>query len=190
VTLLVLSAGAAALEVVRLRGIDIVRVPSVTAPAVRALDLGERVSLAEARRLGALVPADPLLARPDEVYLRGTPTTLQIHFAYRPRPGLPAGPTGYGALVGQFAGELDVALLGKGVGPGARIEEVRVDGARGVWIEGETHFFFYRDASGDIVQETLRLAGNTLLWERDGRLLRIEAQVSKADALRLAASVP
>jgi len=48
--------------------------------------------------------------------------------------------------------------------------------------------FFYRDASGIIQTETLRLAGNTLIWEQDGVTFRLEAQVSREDALRIAAS--
>ena len=107
---------------------------------------------------------------------------------YGPRPGLPAGPTGHGALVGQFQGALDATLLGKSAGPATRIERTTVGSAPAIWIEGEAHFFFYRDPAGNILQETLRLAGNTLLWQRDGQLLRLEAQVSRERALEVAAS--
>jgi hypothetical protein len=37
--------------------------------------------------------------------------------------------------------------------------------------------------------EQVRLAGNVLLWERGTRTLRLEADVSKAEALAIAASV-
>ncbi len=188
-TLLVIGAGATATEVIRLRGVDVFRVPAVSAPPLSSLDLGVRASLATAQALvkPLHLSSDPVFAMPDEIYLRREGNG-QASFVYAPRPGLPPGPTGHGALVTQFRGILDAALIGKGVGPGSRVENVRVGDAPGIWIEGEAHFFFYRDANGNIHQETLRLAGNTLLWERDGQLLRLEAQVSKSRALEIAAS--
>ncbi|TPW12697.1 MAG: hypothetical protein FD127_2476, partial [Acidimicrobiaceae bacterium] len=36
--------------------------------------------------------------------------------------------------------------------------------------------------------DTLRLATNTLLWERDGIVLRIEADISRDEAARIAVS--
>ena len=186
-TLLVIGAGVTAAEVIRVRGVDVFRVPAVSAPARQPLDLGERSSL-DAVRAVALVSSDPAFARPDEVYARRSAAGEQVYFAYYPRAGLPAGPTGYGALVGQFAASLDVSLIGKGVGPGTTVENVTVGGEPGIWIEGESHFFFYRDARGDIHQETLRLAGNTLLWEHKGKLVRLEAQVSRSRALEIASS--
>jgi hypothetical protein len=188
-TLLVIGAGATATELIRVRGVDVFRVPAVSAPPVMRLDLGTPATLGSLPA-GArpLVSSDPVLGAPDEVYHREGPTGTQVSFAYRARPGLPAGPTGYGALVAQLPGSLDTSLIGKGVGPGTRVETLRVGAASGIWIEGESHFFFYRGAGGDIHQESLRLAGNTLLWERDGVLLRLEAQVSRLRALEIAAS--
>ena len=47
---------------------------------------------------------------------------------------------------------------------------------------------FVPAGAGNPQAETLRLAGNTLLWEQDGVTFRLEAQVSRDDALRIAAS--
>lgn len=188
-TLLVIGAGATAADMVRLRGVEVFRVPGVTAPPRQALELGDRVTLESARVIAQpLVSTDPAFARPDEVYMRKSQVGEQVYFAYHPAPGLPAGPSGYGAIVGQFIARLDASLIGKGVGPGTKVESVRVGDEPGIWIEGESHFFFYRDARGDIHQESLRLAGNTLLWEYRGKLIRLEAQVSKARALEIAGS--
>lgn len=188
-TLLVLAGGAAAVEVVRLRGVDVFRVPAISVPPRKALDLGERATLAAAQAV--LRPlyqsSDPVFSAPEEIYVRREGSG-QVSFVYVPRAGLPAGPTGHGALVSQFRGVLDAALIGKGVGPGTRVENLRVGDAPAIWIEGEAHFFFYRDASGNIAQETLRLAGNTLLWQRDGTLFRLEAEVGRQRALEIAAS--
>lgn len=214
VTLVVILAGAAVLspqmragaaEFLRLRGIDLFPVPAVPTPttspgsgvatpaASPRLALGSRITLAEALRAPEFrvrAPADPLLGEPDEVYRATGPTGTQIAFVYVERPGIPRSAAGVAALVHQFRGAgVDASFLAKGLGPTTRVEEVRVDGARGLWIEGEAHFFFYRDAVGGVHQETLRLAGNVLLWERDGVLLRIEAQLTKAEALRVAGTM-
>jgi len=128
ITLLVLAGGAAAVEVVRLRGVDVFRVPAVTAPprpspsssaTARSLDLGERASFGAAQTLvqPLYLSSDPIFGAPDEIYLRRGGNG-QVSFVYAPRPGLPAGPTGHGALVTQFRGVLDTSFIGKGVGPG------------------------------------------------------------------------
>lgn len=188
-TLVVLAGGAVAVEVVRLRGVDVFRVPAVSLPPRRPLDLGERATLAVAQAVQRplYLSSDPAFSAPEEIYVRREGSG-QVSFVYLPRPGLPAGPTGHGALVSQLRGVLDASLIGKGVGPGTRVENLRVGDAPAIWIEGEAHFFFYRDGSGNIVQETLRLAGNTLLWQRDGTLLRLEAEVGRQRALEIATS--
>lgn len=204
-TLLVIAGGAAAAELVRLRGVDVFRVPVVSTPPPQrpspdsspsaspstagTLDLGERASLAVAEELvqPLYLSSDPVFGAPDEVYLRRGGNG-QTSFVYAPRPGLPAGPTGHGALVTQFRGVLETSFIGKGVGPGSKIESVQVGDAPGIWIEGQAHLFFYRDGAGNTRQETLRLAGNTLLWQRGDTLLRLEAQVDRQRALEIAAS--
>ena len=169
------------------------------------LGLGERLTLAEARArvpYAVLEPALPELGAPDEVYLNTpsapqTPSTKQaippvnqLALVYRDRPGLPpAAETGVALLFLQFQGDLDPGFLGKGIGPGTRVEEVRIDGRLGYWIEGEAHLFFYRDPTGQPRNETIRLAGNVLLWEQDDLIMRLEGALSKEQALRIAASV-
>jgi hypothetical protein len=94
---------------------------------------------------------------------------------------------GVSALIVEFRGRIDEALFGKVTAGGTRIEEVTVNGGRGFWIEGEPHIFFYRDEAGNVWNETLRLAGNTLLWEQDGVTLRLEASLGRDNAMRIAA---
>ena len=87
------------------------------------------------------------------------------------------------------AGETNA--FGKGLDRDTTLEKVTIEGQPGFWIQGQPHFFFYTVAgtTGRVENETLRLAGNTLLWQRDGLLMRLEAQVDKATALRIAASL-
>lgn len=168
--------------------------PSPTpAPAGARLGLGTAVTLAEAQArvpYGALVPSAPELATPDEVYVSQTWSGEQVALVYRARPGVPeAGETGVGLLLIQFRGQVDAALFGKGLGPGTRLEQVTVNGSPGFWIEGRPHAVFYRDATGQVRDDTIRLAGNVLLWEQGSLTLRLESALSKDEALRIAQSV-
>lgn len=187
-----------------LRGVDIFYAPALPAavpssiatsePAGVRLDLGERLTaLAEAQARApyqVVAPTLPDLAAPDEVYLRATPPGGQVALVYHGRPGLaPSTETGVGLLFSQFQGNLESAFFGKGLRPESRLEQVAVDGEPGFWIEGRPHAFFYRDQQGRIADEPVRLAGNVLLWERGDLTLRIEAAISKQEALRIAASV-
>jgi len=198
VVLAVPDARAAAIEFLHLRGIDIFRAPAIATPAAtavpRATFAGTLTTLNEARRgadFAVLAPADARLGAPDEVYRGKSPNGTHdvVTLVYTIRAGIPVSrEAGVSALVVEFRGRVDEGLFGKVAGAGTRIEDVTVSGGRGFWIEGEPHLFFYRDESGNIWNETLRLAGNTLLWEQDGVTFRLEAQVSRDDALRIAAS--
>ena len=189
---------AAARDFLRLRGIDLFPVASVPAVTPRpsttasgtAFAPGDRVSLAEARARTHFTIALPAsLGQPDEVYVQTANTGEHVTVVYRERPGIPVSPaSGVAAVVVELRGGVESGFFAKGIGPDTRIEDVTIDGARGYWLEGAPHFFFYRSPDGAIIQETFRLAGNTLLWERDGLVYRLEAQVSKAQALELAAS--
>ena len=47
----------------------------------------------------------------------------------------------------------------------------------------------YLDENGNPIPDRARLAGNTLLWSRDGITYRLEADIDKEAALRIARSV-
>jgi hypothetical protein len=202
------QARATATDILRLRGIDIFRGPVPTASPSRSpgsvqtptplpsAGLGVLVSLDEARaRAGypIVLPDDPLLGAPDEVYLRAVPGSTAVSFVYKDRAGIPTSPlAGVAAIVTEFSGgTVDEQFFGKVLDPSTTLENVTVNGQPGFWIEGTPHFFFYRvgGTAGAVQQETLRLAGNTLIWTQGPLLLRLEAQVDKATALRLAAGV-
>jgi hypothetical protein len=156
------------------------------------LDLGDATSVEAVRtRVEYQVLAPTVLDPPDEVYLRNPPPGGQVALVYLPRPGLPAtAQSGVGALLTQFQGALQPnAFVSKGLPPSTQLEEVSVNGARGYWIEGEAHMFFYLDTQGRMHADMFRLAGNVLLWEQANLTLRLELAVPKAEALRIAASV-
>jgi hypothetical protein len=74
----------------------------------------------------------------------------------------------------------------KVTGPAAVVPVV-VGGEQGYWVEGPHAVLLERN--GAVVEDRPRLSSSSLLWTRDGVLLRLEADVSLTEALRLAGSV-
>jgi hypothetical protein len=182
----------AVLEFFGLQGATVERRETLPAPPPpRPLELGTRTTLAEARGQLAfepLVPAD--LGEPDGVYVSTRATGGELSLTYRPRLGLPrARSTDLGLLVTQFRGDLMPRLFGKLAGPNARIEPLRIDGERAVWIEAAEHFFFYRRPDGSVVEDELRVAQNVLLLERGPLLVRLEGAFGRDRAVQIAESL-
>jgi hypothetical protein len=179
-----------------LRGVRIHRVPTPPAASIRplgdGLDLGERVTLAEAQSrvsYRVLVPSVAELGPPDEVYLRQTALGDQVSLVYRARPGVPrAGATGVGLLVTEFRARLNSEFIDKFLGPGSTLEAVRVNGSPGFWISGAPHAILYVGINGEPIPDTVRLAANVLVWERGAVTVRIESLLTKDQALEIARS--
>ena len=177
---------AAILEFFHLRGVRIERVgelPTVPVqPNFNKLFVGERVSLDQARgRADFEVVVPEALGDPDGIYFQTTPPGGMVSFVYgsleRPR-----------ALFTEFRASVDEAVFKK-VAPDTRIHEVTVDGGPGFFLSGAPHEFSYIDREGMFRRELVRLAGNTLLWERGPVTLRLEADLNEAEALEIARSV-
>jgi len=191
-----LLGGAAAAASLELRGEIIQRVPSLPSPSAStsappggagaSLDLGERyASLGAAEGAAgfrALVPA--ALGRPDEVWYRPSPGVLTL--VYHPRPGLPAtGTAGVGALVMEARATVEPASFVKLAPEGSAVRPVTVNDGRGFWVSGAPHAFFFYGAPGGR-SDTFRLAGDVLIWNQGGLVVRIESGLDEAGALRVA----
>jgi hypothetical protein len=141
------------------------------------LGIGEKVSQEEADERVSFeirVPTIEGLDDPD-VYFRDDVGQVSFLYGSVEKPKL---------LITQVEarGALEKLLAG-----GTSVERVTTDDAFGVWIEGEQHYLFYPGATEE---EPFRLVGNTLILERDdGVTLRIEADISKAEALHIARSM-
>jgi hypothetical protein len=174
-------------------GVQIFRVPATPPVATNPSGTfsGQRAaSIAEASRLAGFAVREPAaLGAPDEIYVETSP--VRVTLVYRTRQGLPATALpGIGALIVEFKGSLDAPILGKAIGPGTTLEAIPLSGGTAAyWLAGQPHQFFYRDSGGNILQDTLRLAGNTLLWDANGITYRLEAQVAREEAVRIASSL-
>ena len=175
-------------RLLQLDGVTIERVPELPTVTVSTpFFLGERVSIGDAReRVGFRLREPHLrgLGAPDAVYVRddrhGGVVTMLWGAPLRPR-----------LLLTQFDAEPAVEpLFAKNVGEQTRVDRVTVRGERGYWIGGGVHVLLYRrPGEPDAIEENLYLARATLFWEDDDVTLRLEADIGKDAALRIAESV-
>jgi hypothetical protein len=164
--------------------------PTVPAGAGANLDLGRPVTLEQARgavSFPLLVPSAAGFQRPDAVYLSQDVPGGRVDFVYRPRPGLPVSQfTNAGLLITQFRAE---PMLEKFAKVTTEVQQVTVGRETGYWFSAAPHSFVYTDRSGNVREETSRLAGSTLVWTHGELTLRLEGELSKAEALRIAESM-
>ncbi|HEY5871826.1 MAG TPA: hypothetical protein VIT46_01210 [Gaiellaceae bacterium] len=149
-------------------------------PAELELMLGQRVSLDEARRSASFELLE-LHDEPDAVYLgdRGT-----VWFLY-------GRPDAVRLLVAQTPEhEIDEPfILKKLAASGTSIEPVTVRGQRAYFLSGEPHIVMLLDEFGVMYPESARLARDVLVWAENGRTVRLEGDLTRADALEIADSL-
>ena len=196
---LALAAGIVAATALVLGGLRITfvdRLPSV-APETMAkgelgsnLGLGALEDLATAKRqvqFNVFVPTTPALTTPDAVFYSDRSASIgEMDAARDGRP--PATDSGVSVLITEFPGAMEEALAQKSVGPGTTVEILTVNGGLGFWIEGRPHVITYRDPTGNRVPDFMRLVHNSLAWEQDGTVLRIEGDITREEALAIGAS--
>ncbi|MET8910124.1 DUF4367 domain-containing protein [Micromonospora sp. NPDC004551] len=92
-----------------------------------------------------------------------------------------------GALrLDAFDGQLDPVFTKQVSGPG--VAWVEVDGDFAIWIGGP-HELAYVDRTGTVRVETARLAAATLIWEDAGVSYRLEGDLTRDEAIRIAGSL-
>jgi hypothetical protein len=183
-TLAIPEARSALLRVLSIGGerIELVdELPPVPTSGDLEIRLGERVSLAEARERAGFDLRE-LEEPPDRVYLLGTTGTVWFVYGDPGRVRL---------LVAQTSRlAVDRGLLAKKlVGPDTQVEEVSVEGSQGVFLSGAPHVVLLLDENGNVVEESVRLARNVLVWETNGVAYRLEGDFTKEEALDLADSL-
>ena len=181
--------------VARWFGFDSVRIQPSQVPTTTAVgggsmpDLGAAVSAADAKRVSGLpLPTPPVLGEPTSIHVLDTEAIVQVVAVYPPGSTLPRSPVSeVGALVSVFAAHLEEGYFGKFVDEATKMDVFTIDGTAAIWLEGAPHQVAVV-VDDDVLVDTLRLATNTLLWERDGIVLRIEADISRDEAARIAVS--
>ena len=193
--LLVLAASAAAVPGIRepvldwlgLRSVRIERIqrplpqpkPRPARAAGADLGLGRHVRLAYARpRLSFTPLVAPGLGTP-VVYYENFPPGGRLGLVYR----------GGKLFLVEFIGTTNNEFLRKFVTPATRLERLRINGERALWIHGGLDQYVYEDRTGAIRPEQIHTAGKVLLWRRGRVMLRLEGARTRAEALRIARSL-
>jgi hypothetical protein len=140
----------------------------------KPLDLGNPLTLAEARRTLPFRPlTSPLLGDPDRTTWDGH----QLWYVYGQNR----------LLVSQFRASGVPVYIKKVAETGTRITPVIVGGRPGFFLSGARHFL-YMAPTRTVLDERVRLARDVLLWERGPLTLRLEGDLTLAQALRIARS--
>ena len=163
---------------------------STTTAPVPDLGLGLAVSMTAAMsETGLPDPTPTLLGDPQFVHVVQPPASGQIILVYAPSSLVPeSSVTGVGALVSVMPAHIEEGFFQKTLGE-STVRSVDVDGAAGYWIEGSPHQLLFAFGN-EVLPDSMRLATNTLLWQRGDHLYRLEADITLETALRIAAAVP
>jgi hypothetical protein len=158
----------AILEALGLRHVTVERRPRV--PTGHDPRLGDRTTLAAAARaVGGPLLLPAALGPPDRVYVVGRIVSV-LYDDQR-------------LLLAQAAGGLHADMLEKIISFDDTIRRVRVAGRPGVWLAAD-HVYHWTDDTGPPVR-----SGAALIWERGGRVLRLEGPRSLRAALQVAETV-
>jgi hypothetical protein len=152
------------------------------------LSLGREVGLDEASALIGGKVLVPSLGAPDAAWYQEGAGSRVVTLVYRGRAGLPVSPyTRQGLILGVLTGAVPDpgALVKKVPGEGTQVEVFDQGGQTWYWLAGEAHALY----TGVLGPQDGRLAGNTLLWRSGGRTYRLEAQISRDEAVRIARSL-
>jgi hypothetical protein len=168
--------------------------PLPPGPLGKRLGLGSSTTIETARtQVKWKITVPQSLGPPDEVYLQlfpYGPAEGEVTLVYAAQPGIPvSGQTGVSVLITEVRGATDKMYFMKMLGRDATFEEVQVNGHPGFWIAGQPHVFYFLDAKGNFREETMRLATNTIIFDNGGTVVRIEGDLTKAQALEIARSL-
>jgi len=139
---------------------------------------GQNVSLEEAEGLVEYAILTPVRS-PDVVYVDLTVPGGMVTLGY-----------GESRLyITQIPAEVDGEAVRKLVLPETEVVPVTVGDEPGFWIEGSGHALVIIDREGGIVEDSARLAADTLLFTDDGLTVRIEGQMSLDQAMAIASQL-
>jgi hypothetical protein len=83
------------------------------------------------------------------------------------------------------------ATFGKGLPPEAVVEELEVNGRPATWLTGAVHLVSYTNALGIQIYESQRaVERSTLIWRTENLFYRMETDLSLAEAVAIAETLP
>jgi hypothetical protein len=127
---------------------------------------------------------------PDGVFELDDEGRPLITLAFRAAPGERSlAGSDFALTIMAVPGTTEEPLVEKMLGPDTTIEPVTVGGDRGWWIAGAPHEIVIRRPSGNVDILRSALAGDTLVFARDGTLYRIESTLGRDATLALAGSL-
>jgi hypothetical protein len=163
----------AILDWLGLRNVSVVHVDRLpSARPLGRLDLGTELTLTEAKRRAQWILAPD--EKPDHVYISDVVPGGRVTLLW-------GTPSSVRLLLTETTGR---AYIQKVVQGDTGVEPVAI-GQGGVWFQG-SHIVMFQDRDGAFHEGRARLAGNTLAWQLGDVTLRLEGDISKAEALRIA----
>ena len=158
-------------------------------PLGSSLELGFPTTPSEASSMGGFplaLPASSSVGAPDAIWY----TEGRVTFAWRTQPGLPeTRAAGVGLLLTEFRGSVNEEFFQKMIGPGSTVTPVMIGDVAGWWISGEPHEIVYLDPRGEIIGDTRRVVGDTLLWTQGDLTFRMETALDRGAAIGLAETI-
>jgi hypothetical protein len=176
---LALSDGArsAFLELFRIGGADVIRLDEPPPEAGELVAFGQQVSLAEARRAAGFAIRLPVdTGAPRAVYLDRQAGIVSVVWCCDRR-----------IVLTQFSASYP-GLIEKTLGPSSRIDRFILDGARALWIVGGEHVIRVI-RPGSVVERPVGVRGSVLLWERAKITYRLEGELDRTEAVKIARSL-
>lgn len=159
--------------------ISITTVDELPEAAVATRPSGVESSLEEAQ-LHVDFSVMTIDAKPDAVFLDTSVSGGMVTLGYGKGDGT------YRLLITELQAETDINVLEKSIASGTSISTVTVGAEDGFWIEGGPHVVVLLDPDGHFIEDSARLAGNTLLFVRDGVTVRIEGALDLEQAREIA----
>jgi hypothetical protein len=133
------------------------------------------------------------LGSPDHVWVGealsnfGGPPSVRVTLAWDPRPSLPApDELPWGGVLMEFNGDAE-QILKKVFPQTSSVQRVAFEGRDAYWIVGE-HTVTIADPQGTGTAD-LRVTGNVLIWQAEGRTFRLETSLGLGQARSIASSV-
>ena len=151
-------------------------------------NLGSPIPVSDAvvlDRPRVLVPAS--MPTPDAAYVIGAGDRRIVTLAWRAEPGQARLPSSDLALtVMAVPGDIDDSLIKKIATPDTSVALVSVNGDRGWWISGAPHELLIERPDGQVGSIPAAIAGDTLVFARDGTLYRLESSLGRDATVAIA----